>query len=134
MEQTDRGKLTGRRLQKVRTQILVEQGGACLACGQPPERPILEHILSRSDGGTNDRSNLCVLCLDCAKEKTRREQSGLPPEPLPRPGAYAPAQPETKLGKLKRMLREGATDKQISDATRWSIPTVERLRLKYSDG
>jgi len=36
---------------------------------------IIDHILSLREGGKNTRKNLRLLCIDCHKKKTRKEQN-----------------------------------------------------------
>lgn len=47
---------------------LIEEAGACVACGST-ERLCIDHIHPRSRGGTNDRDNLQVLCAPCNSSK-----------------------------------------------------------------
>ena len=54
----------------VRYKILVRDNFSCVICGRSPvnnQGVILhiDHILAWSKGGTNDPSNLRVLCSDC---------------------------------------------------------------------
>jgi 5-methylcytosine-specific restriction endonuclease McrA len=57
--------------------VLRRQGGVCAACGRVPEHPELDHRIPLDRGGTNDRSNLQVLCdRPCHLEKTRQDRAG----------------------------------------------------------
>lgn len=57
---------------EVKEQLLKETGGKCAHCGTPLDRYenlTVEHIIPISRGGTNDVSNLTVLCPGCNLEK-----------------------------------------------------------------
>ena len=54
-----------RRLVKVRDPI-------CVVCGRRPTRDI-DHILPKTQGGTDDLTNLQGLCKSCHSRKTARE-------------------------------------------------------------
>lgn len=53
---------------KLRQAMIDEAGGKCRACGSD-DRLSLDHIVARSKGGPNHRSNLQVLCLRCNASK-----------------------------------------------------------------
>jgi len=59
----------------VRYQVLKESYGRCALCGATKEvRPLdIDHIIPRSRGGTNERSNLQVLCSLCNQNKGNRD-------------------------------------------------------------
>lgn len=46
--------------------LIKERDGSltCHWCGESPRRSI-DHVVSRSNGGTNDLSNLVASCADC---------------------------------------------------------------------
>ena len=46
----------------------------CVMCGRPSE--VVDHILSRRDGGSDDASNLRALCWSCHSRRTAIDQSG----------------------------------------------------------
>ena len=52
--------------------VVKAAGGLCFACGSAAE-PQVDHILPRRWGGTNDISNLQVLCGDCNRRKRDRQ-------------------------------------------------------------
>ena len=61
----------------LRFQVLKEGGGRCALCGATKEeRPLdVDHIIPRSRGGTNDRSNLQVLCSKCNRTKGNKDET-----------------------------------------------------------
>ena len=65
--------------QKLRKQIL-QRDVLCQPClAKIPERITLgtevDHIVPKSQGGTDDPANLCAICADCHREKTQRESN-----------------------------------------------------------
>lgn len=55
----------------VRKTMIAEAGGVCSACGGT-DRLAIDHIIPRSRGGNNDRSNLQVLCSPCNSSKRNK--------------------------------------------------------------
>jgi len=49
-------------------QAMERSGRRCVACGSNDELTI-DHIIRTSDGGSNSRDNLQVLCRDCHDDK-----------------------------------------------------------------
>lgn len=49
----------------------LKQGGTCYYCDTPLNgvRQNVEHIVPKSKGGTNHKSNLVLSCSDCNKDK-----------------------------------------------------------------
>ena len=62
---------------KTRFEIFKRDKFTCVYCGnQPPECVLeLEHIQPRSNGGTDEDSNLATSCFDCNRGKGARELS-----------------------------------------------------------
>ncbi len=58
----------------LRYEVLKRSGGRCKLCGVSHEevRLDVDHIVPRSKGGSNDESNLQVLCRTCNSQKTTR--------------------------------------------------------------
>lgn len=75
----------------VRATILKRDGNRCQACGAREDLTI-DHIVPRSRGGTDRKSNLQVLCRDCNVEKA---------DTLPTPDKL------TKTGLLVAVLQDG---------------------------
>ena len=71
----------GYQWQKLRKNILARDDYLCVMCLQ---RGILtpatdvDHIVQKADGGTDDWDNLQSLCKDCHKDKTVRDNGGIP--------------------------------------------------------
>ena len=57
----------------VKQRILSRDGHACVVCGSE-DRLIVDHTRATSNGGSNDESNLAVLCNACQKLKTALDQ------------------------------------------------------------
>ncbi|NCW67270.1 MAG: HNH endonuclease, partial [Marivivens sp.] len=65
---TDAG--STRRWQKIRKRIINRDRGLCQMCGN--EGDSVDHILPRSQGGTDDDWNLQLLCRSCNSSKGGR--------------------------------------------------------------
>jgi 5-methylcytosine-specific restriction endonuclease McrA len=69
---------TGLELQKrspkhrIKSLIKERFGGACAYCGCVPKVLTLDHIMARSKGGYDVRSNLVAVCRRCNKSKGSR--------------------------------------------------------------
>jgi 5-methylcytosine-specific restriction endonuclease McrA len=50
---------------EARTAVLKRDGYRCVNCGQTGTELHVHHIIPRSEGGTNDLSNLVTLCGKC---------------------------------------------------------------------
>jgi len=64
----------------VRFAILRRDGFTCIYCGGTPPKVLLEvdHIVPKSDGGTDDEANLCTACTDCNRGKgSKRLEEGI---------------------------------------------------------
>jgi len=57
----------------VRRQLLEAAGNRCAKCGST-ENPVVDHILPVVRGGSNDPSNLQILCRICNADKGIRTQ------------------------------------------------------------
>jgi len=59
----------------VRYRLLKKANGRCSLCGATKKETVLhvDHIVPRSKGGTNDESNLQVLCLKCNLGKSNKD-------------------------------------------------------------
>ena len=67
-------KCLGGRSQKHKIKAVVKQrfGGACAYCGCVPRYLTLDHIVARSKGGLDVKSNLAAVCQRCNKSKGSR--------------------------------------------------------------
>jgi len=74
-------RLSGHRWVRLRRLILLEEPlcRICKAQGKVTAADEIDHILSLSAGGKNNRENLQPLCVDCHKAKTLKEIHGLVP-------------------------------------------------------
>ena len=72
-------------LESLRKRLIVRDGNKCSRCGYD-KLPILNvhHIAERSKGGTNDLSNLELLCPNCHAEEhyLRRENKKINVRPI----------------------------------------------------
>ena len=59
------------RLKGIACELLEEQKGLCSDCKQPPDFRgfTLHHRIFRSQGGTDDRDNLELICMRCSDSK-----------------------------------------------------------------
>lgn len=75
--------------QSLRFQVLQESNYTCAYCGGRAPDVVLEvdHIVPRSRGGTNDRSNLVSACFSCNRGK-RDAEGVLPPLESPEPKVW----------------------------------------------
>ncbi len=61
----------------LRYRILKKAGGRCALCGATKKETTLhiDHILPRSRGGSNEESNLQVLCFQCNLGKSNKDMT-----------------------------------------------------------
>ena len=67
----------GRALQALRHRILTRDCGLCQACiarGMVTVAVEMDHIVGIAKGGTDDDSNLQMLCLDCHADKSAADE------------------------------------------------------------
>ncbi len=69
----------GSNLRRHLPMILGRQGGLCVLCGQPCKSPSIEHLVPRSDKGSNMIENLAASCRTCnnarGSQKLTEEQA-----------------------------------------------------------
>ena len=53
------------RWKKLRKFVRERDGGICRKCGLPAPGGPVDHIVARKDGGSDDPSNLRLLCTGC---------------------------------------------------------------------
>lgn len=70
-------RIRGRRWVETRKRVALAQEFRCQRCGCVwlPWRDQVDHDVPLEQGGSNDDSNLNLLCDDCHKAKTAREAS-----------------------------------------------------------
>lgn len=64
---------------KLRKVIMARDKGLCQSClrtGRPEKASQVDHIVPKSQGGTDEPSNCEAICLPCHKVKTARESHG----------------------------------------------------------
>lgn len=61
----------------LRYQVLKESGGRCALCGiTKKDSPLdVDHIIPRSRGGSNEKSNLQALCIKCNRSKGNKDDT-----------------------------------------------------------
>lgn len=52
-----------------RRRIYARDGHRCVYCGKLAERLTLDHLISRSAGGTHATENLLTACMDCNRRR-----------------------------------------------------------------
>jgi 5-methylcytosine-specific restriction protein A len=68
----------GHAWRKLREVVMHRDGGLCQACaerGLVTRATEVDHIVPKSQGGSDDESNLRALCRACHDEKSRREMA-----------------------------------------------------------
>lgn len=63
----------GRAWRRLRAKMLVRDNYTCQCCGRVGGRLELDHIVNKAVGGTDDKTNLQILCYQCHKTKTQSE-------------------------------------------------------------
>jgi hypothetical protein len=56
----------------IRAEVKQRFGGACAYCGRVPHVLTLDHIVAKSKGGFDVRSNLVAVCRPCNKSKASK--------------------------------------------------------------
>lgn len=103
---------------KWRKRQFLKQGGTCYYCHEPlaGRRQNIEHVIPKSLGGDNRRSNLVIACSACNKDKntkllTYKERQALREVNRPYGGTYHRIQymfetEEALAYRLRMMFRE----------------------------
>ncbi|MDO4895002.1 HNH endonuclease [Moraxella sp.] len=63
----------GRPWRRLKDEILARDNYTCQCCGRVGGKLELDHIVNVAQGGTNNKSNLQILCQSCHKTKTQTE-------------------------------------------------------------
>ena len=50
---------------RTKKKLIKARGSSCQHCGKKPERLHIHHIQHTANGGSNDPSNLILLCVSC---------------------------------------------------------------------
>ena len=58
---------------KLRGEVKARFGGTCVYCGCKPPVLTLDHVIAKSKGGFDVRSNLVACCRRCNKSKKSQE-------------------------------------------------------------
>nr|WP_232346325.1 HNH endonuclease [Cupriavidus sp. USMAA2-4] len=66
--------LSGHAWGKIRKRIRERDRYTCKCCGRAVATGIVDHIKPLEQGGSNDDSNLQLLCHDCHTDKTNRDR------------------------------------------------------------
>lgn len=70
-------RLRGDTWMKIRREVLIEGGFACVDCGQVSMSNEIDHQVPLEQGGSNDKSNLRIRCIPCHARKTATENRNL---------------------------------------------------------
>jgi hypothetical protein len=108
---------------EVREYLLEKWGRECAYCGTADTPLEIEHVVPRSQGGSNRVSNLTLACHACNSEKDRwaltdffATSKGLKKR-LKTNGLSADAQ----LARVQRQLKQPLRDASAVNATRWAL-------------
>jgi 5-methylcytosine-specific restriction endonuclease McrA len=108
---------------EVREYLLEKWGRECAYCGTADTPLEIEHVVPRSQGGSNRVSNLTLACNACNSEKDRWALSdfcatskGLKKR-LKANGLSA----DVRLGRVQRQLKQPLRDASAVNATRWAL-------------
>lgn len=65
---------SGKITKEIRNRLISNAKGKCLICFKKPPYIVLsiDHIIPISKGGTNEYSNLQILCMDCNRKKSNK--------------------------------------------------------------
>lgn len=66
-------RIAGYTWMKIRRAVMVRDQFACQACGRVGTDHEVDHVVPLEQGGSNDMSNLSLLCVECHKAKTASE-------------------------------------------------------------
>ena len=99
--------------QKLRSFIFGRSNGKCVYCGAQATE--IDHVIPRSNGGTNSTYNLVASCRACNKKKSNlslkdfgklvgKDFSHLKPKKLPRDAAVAQSIREYTIRKIKEII------------------------------
>ena len=71
----DTGRIRGRELQRLRMQLFRDEPfcRVCVQAGQRTVATIRDHIIPRTEGGTEDDNNIQPMCESCHQVKIREE-------------------------------------------------------------
>ncbi|NJM47705.1 MAG: HNH endonuclease [Alkalinema sp. RU_4_3] len=61
------------RKHKIRAEVKARFGGCCGYCGMKSKVLTLDHVVAKSKGGVDGRSNLVAVCPRCNKSKGSQE-------------------------------------------------------------
>jgi 5-methylcytosine-specific restriction endonuclease McrA len=106
------GELTG---YDIREYLLEKFNRKCVYCGAENVPLEIEHIIPKSNGGSNRVSNLAIACNPCNQKKGNKSIE-----------EFLKKKPEI-LTKIKRQLKESLKDTAVMNATRWAL--YNRLKL-----
>lgn len=66
-------RIRGAQWQNIKQRVMIRDGFSCQLCGRTGGSLQVDHIIPLEQGGSNNDSNLQVLCVDCHKQKTTDE-------------------------------------------------------------
>lgn len=70
-------RLRGDTWMKIRREVLVDGGFACVDCGLVAMSNQIDHDVPLEQGGSNNKSNLRIRCISCHAAKTATENRAL---------------------------------------------------------
>ncbi len=68
----------GSQWDRLRASVMARDAGLCVPCrvmGRASPARAVDHVVPKSQGGTDELDNLQAICIDCHREKTARESA-----------------------------------------------------------
>lgn len=66
-------RIAGYTWMKIRQAVMARDRWRCQSCGRVGTDHEVDHVVPLEQGGSNDMSNLSLLCVECHKAKTASE-------------------------------------------------------------
>ncbi|KAI9130149.1 RNA-guided endonuclease IscB [Acaryochloris sp. CCMEE 5410] len=108
---------------ETREYLLEKWGRQCAYCGQEDTPLEVEHIVSRSKGGSNRVSNLTIACVSCNQKKSNRSIED-----------FLSGKPDL-LKRIKAQAKAPLKDAAAVNATRWKLfKALKEMGLPVSVG
>lgn len=114
---------------RIRDYLLIEHDFSCCACGRKYFCDI-HHITPRHEGGTNDTSNLMVLCPSCHRYAERGAYSGIQLRKLRKEHLERVKQAVTRKTRLARIQEMQIAAFIYHHCMKWHYPREKYVKLE----